>query len=174
MQRTCQDYKALGLTEDSHCYIDPDGSGPLQSFEVLCNMTKQHSALTIIPVRNSLRRTRVDENTPLRGNKYYQQMTYPVTMDQIAALINASLHCRQFVRYECKNSPLLNSPRGPPFVRWVNRKGLLENNWGGAPKGSDKCACGVNKDCSDSSKYCNCDIGDNFWREDSGRNKDFT
>ena len=173
MQRTCQDYKALGLTEDSYCYIDPDGSGPLQSFEVLCNMTKQNSALTIIPVRNSLQRMRVDKNTPLRRNKYYQQMIYPITMDKIAALISVSSHCRQFVRFECKNSPLLNSPRGPPFVSWVNRKGLLENYWGGAPKGSDKCACGVNKDCSDSSKYCNCDIGDNFWREDSGKIKAF-
>ena len=156
------------MREDSYCYIDPDGAGPLHPFEVLCNMTKQQSALTIIPVRNSLQRTRVDERTPLRGNKYYQQMTYLLSMDKIIALINVSSQCRQFVRYECKNSPLLNSPRGPPFVSWVNRQGFLENYWGGAPKGSDKCACGVKKTCSDNSKYCNCDMADNFWREDSG------
>ena len=161
----------LGLTEDSYCYIDPDGNGPVQSFEVLCNMTKQNSALTIVPIRNSLRRTKVDQNILPKENKYYQEMKYGIEMDQIAALINTSSHCRQFVRYECKNSPLLNSPRGPSFVSWVNRKGLLENYWGGAPKGSDKCACGVKKTCSDSSKYCNCDIADNFWREDSGKKK---
>lgn len=169
VKTTCEEYKSVGLNEDSYCQVDPDGTGPLQSFEVICKVTEKGPASTIIPVENNLKRIKVDESASLRGKKYFTQMNYKISMEKIFSLINISSHCRQFVRYECKNSPLLNSPRGPAHVSWVNRKGVVENYWGGAPRGSDKCACGVTKTCTDSSKYCNCDMADDFWREDSGQ-----
>ena len=38
-QRSCQEYKDLGLNEDAYCYVDPDGYGKIRPFKVLCNMT---------------------------------------------------------------------------------------------------------------------------------------
>jgi len=51
---------------------------------------------------------------------------------------------------------------------WVSRDGAKMNYWGGAPPGSQKCACGVSKSCSSSRYPCNCDANENVWREDSG------
>eukprot|EP00794_Sanderia_malayensis_P019084 gene19084-21000_t len=172
IQRTCQDYKSQGIVTDSYCTVDPDGAGPAKPFEVLCNMTRQQEAVTIIPAKNSMKRIKISQITIFGKGKYYHNVDYDLPSDEIISVIRSNSHCRQFVRYECKNSLLLNSPKGPSHVRWVSREGIFEDYWGGAPKDSFKCACGVTKTCSDATKYCNCDRGDNFWREDSGFIKD--
>ena len=168
VQKTCQDYMSMGLTEDSYCKIDPDGTGPVNSFEVLCNMTRGNEAVTIVPINNSLKRVKVGDIAFFKNAKYYHHIDYMLAENVIQAIIKSSSECRQFVKYECRNSLLLNSPRGPSHVRWVNQAGSFEDYWGGAPKDSFKCACGVNKTCADATKYCNCDKGDDVWREDSG------
>lgn len=45
---TCAEYKALGISENSYCTVDPDGEGPLHAFEVLCNVTSSDTASSII------------------------------------------------------------------------------------------------------------------------------
>ena len=45
----------------------------------------------------------------------------------------------------------------------------MSDYWPGAPAGSMKCACGVNRTCANPGLACNCDIGDEKWREDEGR-----
>lgn len=37
-EQSCEAYKHLGRSSDSY-WIDPDGSGPLGPFKVICNMT---------------------------------------------------------------------------------------------------------------------------------------
>ena len=39
--------------------------------------------------------------------------------------------------------------------------------WGGAPSGSEKCACGITNLCADGWNY-NCDYLERLWKEDSG------
>ena len=168
-QSTCEDYKILGLTEDSFCTIDPDGKGSVQPFEVICNVTRGANAVTIIKPEKSNTRRKVDDSvSPLEG-MYFQHIKYPVSIEALAALTERSTDCRQFIRYECNGSLLLDSPRGPPVVDWVNRHGITEGYWGGATRESEKCACGMTMSCADPNKYCNCDKGDTISREDSGK-----
>ncbi|EDO28997.1 predicted protein, partial [Nematostella vectensis] len=51
---------------------------------------------------------------------------------------------------------------------WVSRDGHKMTSWGGAPTGSNKCACGVTGTCANPAYRCNCSSNDGTWREDSG------
>ena len=86
---------------------------------------------------------------------------------QLASLANVSLHCEQFIKYECKKSKIFKS-NGDQIAWWVSRDSTKMNNWGGAELGSGKCACGMNNTCVQQNSNCNCDKNDNVWREDSG------
>ena len=167
-RRTCQGYKALGMTKDAYCKVDPDGTGPLGSFNVLCNMTASDAAMTVIN-HDKRGKHRVTTSATTLAGHYFQQITYDKDIDSIRALIQRSSSCRQFISYQCYNSKLLNSPVGPAHVQWLSSTSVLQTYWGGAPAGSKKCACGVTNSCAEQSKYCNCDADvDNLWREDSG------
>lgn len=171
--RTCQEYKNLGLSDDAHCKVDPDAEGPNDPFEVLCKMTDQNHAITLI---------HHDKMAPqvvssVQYNKYWRyrhQLKYSVDLEDIEALISRSERCRQFVSFNCFGSKLLQAPTGPAEVNW--RGGdrwemyqVVRNYWPGAPAGSMKCACGLNGTCADPRFACNCDIGDETWREDKGK-----
>ena len=39
--------------------------------------------------------------------------------------------------------------------------------WGGTPRDSGRCACGMTGSCAEN-RNCNCDANDDVWREDSG------
>ena len=165
---TCHEYKGLGMTQDAYCKVDPDGTGPLGAFTVLCNMTTSDAAKTVIK-HNKEGKQKVTAGAKSVPGLYLQRITYKNNMDNVHALIQGSSHCRQFISFRCFNAKLLNSPIGPEHVQWKSRTNVLQNNWGGAPSGSSKCACGVNRTCEDPSKYCNCDAeGDDKWREDYG------
>ena len=49
----------------------------------------------------------------------------------------------------------------------MSRDGRHMRYWGGAPRDSGMCACGVTGSCVNNEK-CNCNANDNAWREDSG------
>ena len=86
---------------------------------------------------------------------------------QLVALVDASTHCEQFIKYECRRSILFNN--GDPFGWWMSRDNVAMIYWGGAtPADSYKCACGLTNTCADPSHGCNCDVNDDVWREDSG------
>jgi len=86
---------------------------------------------------------------------------------QLFGLLDVSAHCEQFIKYECYHAALLYN--GNPDSWWVSRDSKKMTYWGGAsPADSYKCACGVTNTCADSSRGCNCDKNDEFWREDSG------
>ena len=55
-----------------------------------------------------------------------------------------------------------------PNSWWVNKHNQKMDYWGGGLPGSNKCKCGVNADCMDRTKWCNCDSGLNAWLEDGG------
>ncbi|KAL9975257.1 hypothetical protein ACROYT_G012399 [Oculina patagonica] len=165
---TCQEYKALGMVQDAYCKVDPDGTGPLGTFDVLCNMTASDAAKTVIN-HDKEGKHQVTLGATDLASHYFQRISYVSDLASIRALIKRSANCRQFIRYDCYNSKLLNSPIGPEHVQWLSSTAVPQNYWGGAPVGSNKCACGVTKTCADPSKYCNCDAdSDDKWREDSG------
>ena len=90
--------------------------------------------------------------------------TTGASLSQLAPLTRVSLHCEQFIRYECFGARLLNYSSG----WWVSRDSTKMTYWGGASPGSGKCACGMNNSCANPSDGCNCDEDRHVWREDSG------
>ena len=89
------------------------------------------------------------------------------SVPQLAGLLDVSIHCEQFIKYECTRSVLLYN--GDLWGWWVSRDMAQTTYWGGAtPANSNKCACGVNNTCSNTTFGCNWDANDNVWREDSG------
>lgn len=164
----CQEYKALGMGQDAYCQVDPDGTGPLGAFTVMCNMSASEAAITVI-THDKQGKHRVPFGATDLANHYFQRISYGSNLDSIRSLIQRSSSCKQYIKYDCYNSKLLNSPVGPEHVQWLSSTAVPQNYWGGAPAGSNKCKCGVTKTCEDPSKSCNCDAdSDNRWRQDSG------
>lgn len=59
---------------------------------------------------------------------------------------------------------------GLVVVSWVGGDlRYVFDYWLGVFVGSMKCVCGVNRMCVNLGFVCNCDIGDEKWREDEGR-----
>uniref|UniRef100_A0A671MS14 Contactin-associated protein-like 2 n=1 Tax=Sinocyclocheilus anshuiensis TaxID=1608454 RepID=A0A671MS14_9TELE len=162
-EQSCEAYKHLGRSSDSY-WIDPDGSGPLGPFKVICNMTEDKVWTTVVnnlPVQTAVTGSSRERRTVL-------QLNYSASMEQVTAITNSAEHCEQHVAYTCRMSRLLNTPDGTPYTWWVGRGNEKHFYWGGSVPGIQKCACGIERNCTDSKYYCNCDADQKQWREDSG------
>uniref|UniRef100_A0A6Q2WQP0 Contactin associated protein 2 n=1 Tax=Esox lucius TaxID=8010 RepID=A0A6Q2WQP0_ESOLU len=157
-EQSCEEYKHLGKTSGTY-WIDPDGSGPVSPFKVNCNMTEDMVWTT---VRNNL-----SPQTPVSGSdlegKAVLKLNYNMSTEQV---IFSAQYCEQHVAYACRMSRLLNTPEGSPFTWWVGRANERHHYWGGSGPGIQKCACGIERNCTDPKYYCNCDADQT--REDSG------
>ena len=94
---------------------------------------------------------------------YSRNINYTgASLFQLKSLTAVSLHCEQFVKYECYHS------RMEGFAWWVSRDSMNMTYWGGAkPCGNRlRCACRVKKTCTRAGYRCNCDANDRQWRED--------
>ncbi|KAK5850192.1 hypothetical protein PBY51_014461 [Eleginops maclovinus] len=60
------------------------------------------------------------------------------------------------------------SPDGTPYTWWVGRGSEKHFYWGGSGPGIQKCACGIDRNCTDPKYDCNCDADLRQWREDAG------
>ncbi|KAI1905287.1 hypothetical protein AGOR_G00014550 [Albula goreensis] len=161
-EQSCEAYKHKGNSSGFY-YIDLDGSGPLDPQLVYCNMTDK--TWMVIQHNN----TELTKLKSLGGiNQHLAYFNYSANMEQLQAIINQAEHCEQEVSYHCKKSRLLNTPDGTPFTWWVGRTGEIHTYWGGAKPGSQKCSCGLQENCIDSSHFCNCDADTREWTNDSG------
>ncbi|NWZ95909.1 CNTP2 protein, partial [Nesospiza acunhae] len=57
---------------------------------------------------------------------------------------------------------------GNPYTWWVGKANEKHYYWGGSGPGIQKCACGIERNCTDPKYYCNCDADYKQWRKDSG------
>ncbi|XP_035382266.1 contactin-associated protein-like 2a isoform X2 [Electrophorus electricus] len=162
-EQSCEAYKHLGRASDVY-WIDPDGSGPLDPFRVICNMTEENVWTTVM---NNL-----PAQTPVTGSSRERrtvlQLNYSATTGQMTAVTGNAEYCEQRVAYACRMSRLLNTPDGTPYTWWVGRGGEKHFYWGGSSHGIQKCACGIERNCTDPKYHCNCDADQKQWREDSG------
>ena len=144
--------------------IDPDGAGGQAPFTVYCDMSDKNGVGVTVVSHDSESRTLVDGyNGP---GSYSRSIHYSgASLSQLASLTDASLHCEQFLKYECYGSYIYIGGIGS---WWVSRDSRQMLYWGGASPGSKKCACGMTNSCADPSQVCNCDKNDGVWREDSG------
>uniref|UniRef100_A0AAR2LAJ4 Contactin associated protein 2 n=1 Tax=Pygocentrus nattereri TaxID=42514 RepID=A0AAR2LAJ4_PYGNA len=163
-EQSCEEYKHLGRTSDSY-WIDPDGSGPLEPFKVSCNMMEDKVWTTLVndlPPQSAVS----SGSDPAQGTVL--RLNYSMTTDQVNAITSSAEHCEQYVAYACRMSRLLNSPDGSPYTWWVGRGNEKHFYWGGSGPGIQKCACGIERNCTDPNYYCNCDADQRQWREDAG------
>ena len=147
--------------------IDPDGEGGLAPFTVFCDMTDKSGVGVTVISHNSESRTYVHQVSGWgdRGS-YARDIHYSgASLSQMASLTRVSLHCEQFIKYECHHSMLLYN--GRLYGWWVSRDSQKMRYWGGA-SANYKCACGMTNSCANPSYGCNCDKNDHVWREDSG------
>uniref|UniRef100_A0A8C3SJJ5 Contactin associated protein 2 n=1 Tax=Chelydra serpentina TaxID=8475 RepID=A0A8C3SJJ5_CHESE len=160
---SCEAYKHLGKTSNYY-WIDPDGSGALGPLKVYCNMTEDKVWSTVY--HDLQMQTSVVGNGP---EKYsVLQLNYSATMDQISAITSSAEYCEQYISYSCKMSRLLNTPDGNPYTWWVGKANEKHYYWGGSGPGIQKCACGIERNCTDPKYYCNCDADAKQWRKDAG------
>ncbi|MCJ8745204.1 hypothetical protein PDJAM_G00127740 [Pangasius djambal] len=163
-EQSCEEYKHLGRRSDSY-WIDPDGSGPLEPFKVICNMTGDKVWMMLmndLPAQSAV----TSASAPEQGTVL--KLSYNVSTEQINAITSNAEHCEQYVAYMCRMSRLLNSPDGPPYTWWVGHGNEKHFYWGGSGPGIQKCACGIERNCTDANYYCNCDADQRQWSEDAG------
>ncbi|NWW63601.1 CNTP2 protein, partial [Ifrita kowaldi] len=160
---SCEAYKHLGKTSNYY-WIDPDGSGTLGPLKVYCNMTEDKVWTTVY--HDLQMQTSVGSNSMEKLSVL--QLNYSATMDQISAITSSAEYCEQFISYSCKMSRLLNTPEGNPYTWWVGKANEKHYYWGGSGPGIQKCACGIERNCTDPKYYCNCDADYKQWRKDSG------
>ncbi|XP_034948023.1 neurexin-4 isoform X2 [Chelonus insularis] len=168
---SCEAYKNMNaVNQQADIKIDVDGSGPLDPFPVTCEFYADGRVMTIVRHSNEL-------STPVDGyeepGSFAQIIEYDADFDQIEALLNRSISCRQRINYACKQSRLFNTPVDQnsvfqPNSWWVSKSNQQMDYWGGALPGSRKCECGVLGNCIDPMKWCNCDAGLEGWYEDGG------
>ncbi|XP_072343810.1 contactin-associated protein 1 isoform X1 [Scyliorhinus torazame] len=162
---SCDGYKKLGLRTSGNYTIDPDGSGPSRPFTVRCTMT-EHKAWTIVYHLQQYETKVIGSSLekPFVGQiKYYNN-----TEEEISAITLAAEYCEQSLSFSCYRSRLLNSPAGLPFSWWLGRGSEKHFYWGGASPGSQRCACGMDRSCTDPKYYCNCDADYGLWKSDQG------
>ena len=152
-------------TESGNYNIDPDGEGDLEPFSVYCDMTNKNGVGVTVISHDSESRTIVDGYED-KGS-YSRDINYTgASLSQLARLTIVSLHCEQFIKYECHHSGFWYE--ADPDGWWVSRDSTKMTYWGRASPGSAKCARGMNNSCANLNKGCNCDANDDVWREDSG------
>ena len=164
---SCSMIKKYISSKSGNYVIDPDGEGGLAAFTAFCDMTDKSGVGVTVISHDSESRTYVHQVIGWgdRGS-YSRDIRYTgASLSQLASLTRVSLHCEQFIKYECLDSVLLYN--GDLHGWWVSRDSQKMRYWGGA-SANDKCACGMTNSCANPSNGCNCDKNDNVWREDSG------
>ena len=159
---SCSVIRKYGSSLSGNYVIDPDGSGGLAPFTVYCDMTDKNSIGVTVISHDGESRTYVKGYSG--PGSYSRDIHYTgASLSQLASLTGVSLHCEQFIKYECIDSRLFRGPQG----WWVSRDSVKMTYWGGASV-SGKCACGMTNSCANPNYGCNCDMNDHVWREDSG------
>ena len=130
-----------------------------------CDMTNKNGVGVTVISHDSENRTIVDGYED--QGSYSHDINYTgASLSQLASLTIVSLHCEQFIKYECQGSGFWFD--ADPYGWWVSRDSTKMTYWGGASPGSGKCACGMNNTCANPNEGCNCDKNDNVRRKDSG------
>ena len=164
---SCSVIKKYVSNKSGNYVIDPDGEGGLAPFTVFCDMTDKSGVGVTVVSHDSESRTYVHQVSGWGAQgSYSRDIHYTgASLSQLASLTRVSLHCEQFIKYECHRSVLLlnNSPYG----WWVSRDSQKMRYWGGASV-AGKCACGMTNSCANTYYGCNCDKEDAVLREDSG------
>lgn len=175
-KRTCHEYFTSGKRINGMYTIKP-GS---KEFQVYCKMDGPDGATTIVQHKQGSKLRAVYESAHSDNDFYKHLFDYKVDMNEVDELVQASGHCRQYIKYFCSRSTLMysndkeNALVNRYGARWFSRDGKIRSYWAGGAPDSFSCECGMKGECADPSLKCNCDIMDKEWRSDGGylRNKE--
>ncbi|XP_076801817.1 uncharacterized protein LOC143446175 [Clavelina lepadiformis] len=163
---SCAVIRQWGYTESGYAMIDPDGEGGVDPFLVYCDM-EDGSGVTVIEHD-------IQEKMHVTGCEgpgcFTFSVNYEASLEQITKLMDISLACEQFIRYDCYDSKLLKDDT----AWWNSRRGEPQRYWGGAQPGSGKCACGMTNECLVPTEACNCDADSEEWLFDEGFLRDMS
>jgi len=156
---SCEAYRIdFPKEKEKEIMLDPDGSGPMEPFQVACRFIPKGSTETIIHHRS-------ESDIIVQGydgkGSYIRSIDYYAPMESIKTIIERSSSCSQYIKYTCMNSRLFNTGTGrdifDPYSWWVGGNNQKMDYWGGSLPGTGMCACGLDGTCKDPSKSCNCD-----------------
>ena len=89
-----------------------DGMGPMEPVRALCDLGK--TIETTVTQINNTKEMDMDVLTATGLNNV--DIEYQASVIQARELIKNSASCVQFIKYQCKGTPLFRSPAGPPAV----------------------------------------------------------
>ncbi|XP_032218283.2 EGF and laminin G domain-containing protein [Nematostella vectensis] len=175
--RTCYELQLeYPELETGNYTIDPDGSGPEEPYQTICNITTEldwfgdEISRVWTEVLTEDWNVLLQKYPPEEAQKpesVIRDIMYKPTFLSAQMVAMASEYCKQFVEYLCTGSRLLNS-LNPAYGHWVGSHGRHYYYWGGSgPQYPGKCACGVRGDCLDN-KGCNCDARRSTLESDEG------
>uniref|UniRef100_A0A8C2APN1 Contactin associated protein-like 5b n=1 Tax=Cyprinus carpio TaxID=7962 RepID=A0A8C2APN1_CYPCA len=161
---SCEAHRLTG-SASGFFSIDPDGSGPLKSTVVYCNITGETSVWTVVN-HNSTEMVRVQGSSLQKP--HVMKFNYSTSLEQLRTLVGRSEQCQQEVVYLCRKSRLFNTWDGTPLSWWLDRAGERRTYWGGFLPGVQQCACSLDENCIDMNHFCNCDADHSSWENDTG------
>lgn len=166
--KSCQEVKTKMNTTMINGYflIRPDFSLP--AFPVHCSFNQDGSVVTTMEHDSENEMEALPGCEPVQC--YNHNIRYRASFQQIAAVVSTAARCQQFIKWRCQGSTLLNSN----FGGWKSSDGTARAYWGGSDGREGFCACGVQGNCVDPAKNCNCDINAGPFYVDEGyiQNKD--
>ncbi|GLG99772.1 Neurexin-4 [Gryllus bimaculatus] len=160
-RKTCEELALLGYTKPDIYLIDIDGNGPFKPAHVKCEFQSlEESTKTIVehnlPSQMDIRQPDYEDFSVKIDYREF-------TAEMLQELISHSLHCSQFIKYECKDAPLeLHS------ATWFtsSHKNDIVDYIGNVKRGA--CPCSLNRTCANPSQSCNCDGSHGKWLVDEG------
>ncbi|XP_050531839.1 axotactin isoform X2 [Daktulosphaira vitifoliae] len=159
-RKTCEELALLGYTKPDVYLIDIDGNGKFPPGHVKCEFGAQGDSKTI--VEHNLP-SQIDVRSAAESDFSFTITYRDFPPEMLKELILHSLHCSQYIKYDCYKAPLdLHS------ATWFTSAAQDEiiNFIGNAKRGS--CPCSVNKTCLNRTHSCNCDFLDAKWHSDEG------
>uniref|UniRef100_A0A671NBX6 Contactin associated protein-like 5b n=1 Tax=Sinocyclocheilus anshuiensis TaxID=1608454 RepID=A0A671NBX6_9TELE len=159
---SCEAHRLTG-SASGFFSIDPDGSGPLKSTVVYCNITDDR-VWTVVN-HNSTEMVRVQGSSLQKP--HVMKFNYSASLEQLRTLVGRSEQCKQEVVYLCRKSRLFNTWDGTPLSWWLDRAGERRTYWGGFLPGVQQCACSLDENCIDMNHFCNCDADRSSWYEEN-------
>uniref|UniRef100_A0A673LG76 Contactin-associated protein-like 5 n=1 Tax=Sinocyclocheilus rhinocerous TaxID=307959 RepID=A0A673LG76_9TELE len=160
---SCEAHRLTG-SASGFFSIDPDGSGPLKSTVIYCNITDD-KVWTVVN-HNSTEMVRVQGSSLQKP--HVMKFNYSTSLEQLRTLVGRSEQCQQEVVYLCRKSRLFNTWDGTPLSWWLDRAGERRTYWGGFLPGVQQCACSLDENCIDMNHFCNCDADRSSWENDTG------
>jgi hypothetical protein len=103
--RSCSHAKSLGYLESRNYTIDPDARAKTKPFQVFCDMSDKGGIGVTVVSHDSEARTYVSGCGP--PGCYRRDVIYHGISDvigQLGALTKVSIHCEQYIKYECKDA----------------------------------------------------------------------